>query len=44
MAVNLQEKISRAVKAGKRYNLEHFHQAWNNPSLKRLMGNELLYT
>lgn len=43
MAVNLEEKISLAVKAGKLYNLEHFHRAWNNPSLKRLMGNELLY-
>ena len=43
MPVNLEEKISLAVKAGKLYNLEHFHRAWNNPSLKRLMGNELLY-
>ncbi len=43
MPVNLEEKISLAVKAGKLYNLDHFHRAWKNPSLKRLMGNELLY-
>lgn len=43
MSIKLEEKISRAVRVGKLYNLDHFQQAWENPSLRRLMGNELLY-
>jgi len=43
MSVNLNEMVSAAVRAGNIYNLNHFHQAWEDPSLRRLMGNELLY-
>ncbi len=41
--MDLSKKISKAVKAGKLYNLEHFHNAWENEDLRRLMGNELLF-
>jgi histidinol-phosphate aminotransferase len=41
--MKLGEKVSQAVKNSKIYNLGHFHEAWENPQLKRLMGNELLY-
>jgi len=41
--MDVSKMISKAVKAGTLYNLSHFHQAWNNVSLRRLMGNELLF-
>jgi histidinol-phosphate aminotransferase len=41
--MDIASKVSEAVHIGKIYNLEHFHQAWEEPSLRRLMGNELLY-
>ena len=41
--MNLSDKISQGVKNSKIYNLNHFHEAWSNPNLRRLMGNELLY-
>jgi histidinol-phosphate aminotransferase len=41
--MNVSNKISSAVKAGKLYNLDHFHRAWEDQSLRRLMGNELLF-
>jgi histidinol-phosphate aminotransferase len=41
--MKLIEKISQAVQNSKFYDLGHFHEAWENPSLRRLMGNELLY-
>ena len=41
--MDLDQKVSRAVKRGKIYNMEHFHQAWEDPNLRRLMGNELLF-
>lgn len=41
--MNLQDKVSQGVKNSKIYNLGHFHEAWTNPHLRRLMGNELLY-
>lgn len=39
----LENMVSDAVKNSKLYNLDHFHKAWQNPSQRRLMGNELLY-
>jgi len=39
----LENMVSDAVKNSKLYNLDHFHKAWQNPSHRRLMGNELLY-
>ncbi len=39
----LENMVSDAVKNSKIYNLDHFHKAWQNPSHRRLMGNELLY-
>lgn len=41
--MDLTSKVSKAVKAASAYNLEHFHQAWERPELRRLMGNELLF-
>lgn len=41
--MKLIDKVSQAVKNSKFYDLGHFHEAWENPSLRRLMGNELLY-
>jgi len=41
--MNISDKISNAVKAGKLYNLDHFHHAWEDQELRRLMGNELLF-
>ena len=41
--MKLIEKVSRAVHNSKLYNLGHFHEAWENPRVRRLMGNELLY-
>lgn len=41
--MNLKDKVSQGVKNSKIYNLNHFHEAWENPQLRRLMGNELLY-
>lgn len=41
--MRLDQKISKAVKNSKFYDLSHFHEVWENPSLRRLMGNELLY-
>ena len=41
--MNLSDKVSQAVKSSKLYNLDHFHEAWENPDVRRLMGNELLY-
>jgi histidinol-phosphate aminotransferase len=41
--MDLSKKISKAVKAGKLYDLDHFHQAWEDQRLRRLMGNELLF-
>jgi len=41
--MDLEQKVSKAVKRGRIYNMEHFHQAWQNPNLRRLMGNELLF-
>lgn len=41
--MNLSEKVSDGVKNSKLYNLHHFREAWQNPELRRLMGNELLY-
>jgi histidinol-phosphate aminotransferase len=41
--MDITKKISSAVKAGKLYNLDHFHRAWEDQSLRRLMGNELLF-
>lgn len=41
--MELEKSISKATRAGKLYNLEHFHTAWQAPELRRLMGNELLY-
>ncbi len=41
--MKLIDKVSQGVKNSKLYNLDHFHMAWENPSLRRLMGNELLY-
>ena len=41
--MNINDKISQAVRNSKNYNLNHFHEAWANPGLRRLMGNELLY-
>jgi histidinol-phosphate aminotransferase len=41
--MNLFEKTSKSVKAGKIYDLGHFHMAWENPDIRRLMGNEALY-
>ena len=40
---NIEHLASRAAKTGKLYNLDHFHIAWQNPGLRRLMGNELLF-
>ncbi|MCD6576531.1 MAG: aminotransferase class I/II-fold pyridoxal phosphate-dependent enzyme [Anaerolineaceae bacterium] len=42
--MDISKKISKAVHVGKLYNLDHFHQAWEKPTLHRLMGNELLYS
>lgn len=41
--MDISNKISSAVKAGKLYNLDHFHHAWEDQNLRRLMGNELLF-
>ena len=41
--MKLIDKVSQAVKNSKLYDLDHFHEAWENPSLRRLMGNELIY-
>ena len=41
--MKLIDKVSRAVHNSKLYNLGHFHEAWENPGVRRLMGNELLY-
>jgi len=41
--MKLIEKVSQAVHNSEMYNLGHFHEAWENPQLRRLMGNELLY-
>lgn len=41
--MNLIDKVSQAVHNSKLYNLGHFREAWQNPELRRLMGNELLY-
>lgn len=41
--MDLYQKTSKAVKVGEVYNLEHFDKAWANQSLRRLMGNELVY-
>jgi len=41
--MKLIEKVSQAVRNSELYNLGHFHEAWENPQLRRLMGNELLY-
>ena len=41
--MNLKDKVSQGVKNSKIYNLDHFREAWENPNLRRLMGNELLY-
>ena len=41
--MNLSDKVSQAVQNSKLYNLNHFHEAWENPDVRRLMGNELLY-
>ena len=41
--MNIEQKASKAARAAALYNLEHFHQAWNTPNLRRLMGNELLF-
>ena len=41
--MKLIDKVSQAVNNSKFYDLGHFHEAWENPSLRRLMGNELLY-
>ena len=41
--MKLIDKVSQAVKNSRFYDLGHFHEAWENPSLRRLMGNELLY-
>jgi len=40
--VNISTKVSQAALSGQIYNLDHFHKAWNDPSLIRLMGNELV--
>jgi histidinol-phosphate aminotransferase len=41
--LNIEQFASRAAKTGKLYNLDHFHIAWQNPGLRRMMGNELLF-
>ena len=41
--MDISKKIRNAVRAGKLYNLDHFHHAWHDQNLKRLMGNELLF-
>jgi len=41
--MKLLDKVSQAVHNSKLYNLGHFHEAWENPDVRRLMGNELLY-
>lgn len=41
--LNIEQKASKAARTAALYNLEHFHQAWNTPNIRRLMGNELLF-
>ena len=41
--MKLTDKVSRAVNSSKFYDLGHFQEAWDNPNLRRLMGNEMLY-
>jgi len=42
-SMQIEKMISKAARVGKLYNLEHFHTAWQDPQIHRLMGNELLY-
>ncbi len=41
--MDISKMTSKAVKAGKLYDLSHFHHAWEDQQIRRLMGNELLY-
>lgn len=42
--MDLYQKTSEAVKAGRVYNLGHLHKAWGDQRRRRLMANELVYS
>jgi len=41
--MRIDEMVTRAAKAGEVYRLDHFHDVWNAPTVRRLMGNEVVY-
>ena len=41
--MDIEKFVSKSAKTGEIYNLNHFRVGWQNPQLRRLMGNELVY-
>jgi histidinol-phosphate aminotransferase len=41
--MDISKFASKSAKVGEIYNLNHFRTGWQNQSLRRLMGNELVY-
>ncbi|HEX2980450.1 MAG TPA: histidinol-phosphate transaminase [Anaerolineaceae bacterium] len=41
--MDIKKFVSKSAKVGEVYNLSHFRLGWQNPSYRRLMGNELVY-
>jgi histidinol-phosphate/aromatic aminotransferase/cobyric acid decarboxylase-like protein len=41
--VDITKFVSKSAKVGEIYNLNHFRTGWQDQSLRRLMGNELVY-
>ena len=41
--MDVSKYVSKSAKAGEIYYLQHLHDAWNHPEVRRLNANEILY-